>query len=139
MEIDEALAVARDNHFGTLTTIRRDGRPQLSNILHGVGEDGVVRISITTDRAKYSNLRRTPWAALHVNRESFWSYVVLEGDVTLSEVAADPDDAAVEELVGLYRQLSGEHEDWDDYRRAMVREHRLVARITPTRAYGLLR
>lgn len=139
MDIDEALAVARDNKFGTLTTLRADGRPHLSNILHGVGDDGTVRISITTDRVKYANLRRTPWAALHVNRENFWSYVVLEGDVTLSEVAADPHDAAVDELVGLYRQLSGEHDDWEAYRAAMVADHRLVVRIAPTRAYGLLR
>ena len=63
---------------------RSDGRPQLSNVLHYVGEDGVVRVSTTADRAKYANLRRQPWAALHVDGSSFWSYAVLECDVTLS-------------------------------------------------------
>jgi len=139
MDIDEALTTARHHHRSTLVTLRRDGRPQLSNVLHGVDGTGLIRISTTADRAKYANLRRTPWAALHVNGDDFWSYVVLEGDVELSEVAAAPDDPAVEELVDLYRSLSVEHEDWDDYRAAMVREQRVVVRIRPTYAYGLLR
>ena len=136
METNRALEAARATNQSVLTTLRRDGRPQLSNVLHGVGEDGVIRISTTTDRAKYANLRRTPWAALHVNGESFWSYAVLEADAELSEVAADPHDATVDELVALYRQLSGEHEDWDEYRAAMVRDRRVVVRLTVERVYG---
>jgi PPOX class probable F420-dependent enzyme len=139
MEIDRALEAARATHQSVLTTLRKDGRPQLSNVLHGVGEDGMIRISTTADRAKYANLRRTPWAALHVNGESFWSYAVLEADVELSEVATETDDATVDELVDLYRSLSGEHDDWDDYRRAMVSDRRVVVRLRPTRAYGALR
>lgn len=139
MEIDEALGVARTHRQSTLVTLRRDGRPQLSNVLHGVGDDGLVRVSTTADRAKYANLRRTPWAALHLNAESFWSYVVLEGGVELSAVAGAPHDDAVEELVDLYRSLAGEHDDWEDYRAAMVSEQRVVVRIRPTYAYGLLR
>jgi PPOX class probable F420-dependent enzyme len=139
MELTDALATARDNRESVLTTIRRNGRPQLSNVLHGVGDDGLIRISTTADRAKFKNLQREPWAALHVNAGSHWSYVVLEGDVTLSAVAADPNDAAVEELVELYRSLAGEHDDWDDYRAAMVSERRAVVRLRPTGAYGLLR
>ena len=51
-------------------------------------------------------------------------------------MAADEHDAAVDELVEVYRAISGEHDDWDDYRAAMVREQRVVVRLTPTRAYG---
>jgi PPOX class probable F420-dependent enzyme len=139
METEKALQAARDNHQGILVTLKSDGKPQLSNVLHAVGADGVIRISITTGRAKYKNLLRTPWAALHVNGPTFWGYAVLEGEVTLAEPAAAPDDATVEELVELYRSLNGEHEDWDDYRAAMVRDERLVVRLTPNRAYGALR
>jgi PPOX class probable F420-dependent enzyme len=140
MDLDLALAAARANHQSVLTTIRRDGLPQLSNVLHAVGDDGVIRVSTTADRAKYHNLVRQPWAAVHVDGDSFWSYAVLEGEVTLSDVAADVDDAAVAELVELYRAISGkEHPDWDDYRRTMVADRRVVARVTPTRAYGALR
>jgi PPOX class probable F420-dependent enzyme len=139
MDTERALQAARDNHQSILVTLKSDGKPQLSNVLHAVGDDGVVRVSTTTDRAKYANLRRTPWAALHVNGPTFWGYAVLEGDASLSEPAAAPDDAAVDELVEVYRSISGEHDDWDDYRAVMVREHRVVVRLTPTRAYGALR
>ena len=139
MEIERALAAARARKQSVLTTIKGDGKPQLSNVIHAVDEHGVIRVSTTADRAKYANLRRTPWAALHVDGESFWSYAVLEGDVEHSKVAADPGDAAVDELVELYRALQGEHADWDDYRAAMVRDRRVVVRIRPTHAYGALR
>jgi PPOX class probable F420-dependent enzyme len=139
MELEKALAAAGATHQAVLTTIRKDGRPQLSNVVHAVGEDGVIRISSTADHAKYHNLRREPWAALKVDGESFWSYAVIEADVTLSEVAADPHDATVDELVELYRSISGEHPDWEDYRRAMVADRRVVVRLRPTRAYGALR
>src|SRR5689334_14302952 len=117
MELDEGLAYARATNRSTLTTLRANGLPQLSNVLHAVDDEGVVRISTTADRAKYANLRRRPWAALKIDGESFWSYAVLEGEVELSAVAGSTDDAAVEELVALYRSLSGEHDNWDDYRR----------------------
>jgi PPOX class probable F420-dependent enzyme len=138
MEIEQALEAARGTRQSILVTLRRDGRPQLSNVLHAV-DDGVVRVSTTADRAKYANLRRTPWAALHVNGDTFWGYAVLEGDVSLSEITTDPHDAAADELVEVYRSISGEHDDWEDYRAAMVRERRVVVRLTPTRAYGALR
>jgi PPOX class probable F420-dependent enzyme len=138
MELDQALAAARATHQSVLTTLRRDGKPQLSNILHATRDDGVIIVSTTADRAKYHNLRREPWAALKVDGDSFWSYAVIEADVTLSEVAAEPGDPTVDELVDYYRAISGEHPDWDDYRHAMVAEHRVVARLRPIRAYGAL-
>ena len=139
MELDQALDAARTHHQSVLVTLRKDGRPQLSNVLHTVAEDGVVRISTTVDRAKTANLRRTPWGAIHLNAGHFWSYAVLEGDVELSDTVTDPHDAVADELVELYRTLSGEHEDWEDYRAALVRDRRLVVRLAPTRAYGMLR
>ena len=139
MEISAALAAARDNHQSVLTTLRRNGRPQLSNVVHAVDEAGVVRVSTTADRAKYANLRREPWAALKVDAGSFWSYAVLEGPVELSAVAAAPDDDAVDELVALYRAISGEHDDWDAYRAAMVADRRVVVRLLPDHAYESLR
>ena len=138
MELTDAMEFVRDHRRGVLVTQKRDGRPQLSNIAYAVGEDGVIRISITADRAKYRNLQRTPLASLHVAREDFYAYAVIEADVELSEVAAAPDDAAVDELVEQYRTIAGEHDDWDEFRQAMVRDRRLVVRLKPTSAYGML-
>ena len=137
MQLPDAVAFARTTRQSVLTTIRRNGRPQLSNVLHSVGDDGLIRISVTADRAKYKNLVREPWAALHVTREDFFAYAVIEADVELSAVASRPDDAAVDELVDLYRALVGEHDDWDAYRAAMVTDQRAVVRLRPTRAYGM--
>ena len=53
-------------------------------------------------------------------------------------MAADPHDAVVDELVALYRAVGGEHPDWDEYRQAMVDDGRLVVRLRPERAYGLV-
>jgi PPOX class probable F420-dependent enzyme len=138
MELSDALDFARSNNRSVLVTLRGDRRPQLSNILHCVDDEGVIRISTTTDRAKYVNLRRTPWAALHITSKDFWSYVVLEGPVEVTEPATAVDDAVVGELVDYYRAANGEHDDWDDYRAAMVRDHRAVVRLRPDHAYGAL-
>jgi PPOX class probable F420-dependent enzyme len=139
MELTEALAAFRARNQSVLTTIKRDGRPQLSNVVHAVGDDGIIRISITATRAKYHNLRRTPWAALHVNGTSFWTYAVAECEAELSAVAAEPDDDAVAELVAFYPAVAGkDHPDWDEYRRSMIAEQRVVLRLRPTHAYGML-
>jgi PPOX class probable F420-dependent enzyme len=139
MERSDALDFARTTRQSVLTTVRSNGRPQLSNVLHHVFADGIIRMSITADRAKYRNLSREPWAALHVTSDDFFAYAVLEGAADLAPVATRPDDATVEELIEVYRALLGEHEDWDAYRAAMVSERRTVVRFTPNRAYGMLR
>jgi len=140
MDITAALDLARTTSHSVLVTLRGNGRPQLSNVLHSVDDEGTVRVSITTDRAKYKNLSREPWAALHVTRQDFWAWVVLEGEVELSPraAAAKAEDATVEELVEHYRRLRGEHEDWDEFRRAQITEQRVMVRLRPTRAYGML-
>ena len=138
MELTDALTFVAARHQGVLTTIRGNGRPQLSNIIYTVGDDGLVRISVTVDRAKTKNLRRDPRASLYVVGDTFWAYAVVEATAELAPVAADPEDATVDELVALYRQIQGEHPDWDEYRAEMVNQGRLVARLRPERAYGML-
>ena len=137
MELAQGLEIAAANRLGVLVTQKRDGRPQLSNITHSVGDDGLIRISVTDGRAKTANLRRDPRASLYVGRADGWAYVVLEGTTTLSDVAEAPDDPTVEELVALYRRVQGEHPDWDEYRAVMVQDQRMVVRFTAERAYGM--
>jgi PPOX class probable F420-dependent enzyme len=138
LALDDAGRFVAQHRQGVLVTLRRDGRPQLSNILYLSGADGTVRISVTDSRAKTHNLRRDPRASLHVTSPDFWSFVVLDGTVALSPVAARSDDPVVAELVEMYRLASGEHPDWDEFRQAMVAQGRLVATLTPTYAYGQL-
>ena len=137
MELKTALDFIRTRQNGVLVTLKRDGRPQLSNITYALGADGVVRVSITADRAKFVNLQRDSRASLYVSKEDFWGYVVIDADAQLSPAAADVSDATVEELIVLYRDAAGEHPDWDDYRAAMVNDHRVVVRLHPVHAYGM--
>jgi PPOX class probable F420-dependent enzyme len=137
MDLADAIAFARSRSQGALITIRRDGRPQISNIAYAFDGDE-ARISITDSRAKTKNLRRDPRAALYVSGDNFGSFAVLDGTVTLTPVAREPHDETVEELVTYYRALRGDHPDWDDYRRAMVEDGRLVARFRPNHAYGIV-
>src|SRR5205814_3101902 len=124
---------------GVLVTLRKDGRPQLSNVNYAwYPEEQTIRVSTTDDRAKTGNMRRDPRVSFHVTSGDFWSYVVVDGHADLSEVARDPHDAAVEALVDLYRAVQGDHPDWDDYRAAMVRDRRLVLRLRAERAYGIV-
>jgi PPOX class probable F420-dependent enzyme len=138
MELSPALEFVRPRHHGVLATIRANGRPQLSNILYHLGDDDVARISVTDGRAKTTNLRRDPRASLYVLGDSFWQYIVLEGTVDVSPVAAAPDDDTVEQLVAVYRAGTGqEHPDWDEFRAAMVADKRLILAFRPERAYGV--
>jgi PPOX class probable F420-dependent enzyme len=139
MDLGGAIEFARGRHQGVLVTIRRDGRPQLSNISYLMEPDGSTRISVTQDRAKTKNLRRDHRAELYVVGDTFWQYAVLDGTVQLSPPAAEPGDDVVDELVEIYREIRGEdHPDWDNYRRAMVDERRVVLNFHPTTAYGML-
>ena len=145
MSLDPALlALAASRNVGALAALKRDGRPQLSMVnfaLDREAPDGpTVRASVVDGRAKVANLRRDPRGSLLVTTPEGWSYAVLEGDVSFSPVARATDDTTVEELVELYRTIRGEeHPDWDDYRRAMVADRRLVLRLVVTHAYGLAR
>ena len=138
MNLEDALAYAGSIKRGALATIKANGRPQISNIMFGVGDDGLIRISLTSSRIKTTNIRRDPRVSLHVTAPDFWSYVVIEADADLTPVAADPADPTVDELVELYRALQGEHPDWSEYRAGMVADGRLVARLSPTHCYGSL-
>jgi PPOX class probable F420-dependent enzyme len=140
MELEEALSFVWASKQGVLTTIRANGRPQLSNILYIPGDDGLLRISVTDSRAKTANLRRDPRASLYVPGDSFWQFVVVDATAELSPVAADPHDDTVEQLVAYYRAGRGEeHPDWDEYRAALVTDARLVVTLHPEHAYGLVR
>jgi PPOX class probable F420-dependent enzyme len=137
---EKHLAFVAENRWGVLATLKSDGRPQLSNV--GYAYDaaaGVIRVSVTDSRAKTANLRRDPRVTLHVASKDFWTWVAVEGTAELTPVAEDPHDATVEELIAYYRGVSGEHEDWAEYRSAMVADRRLVVRFRPEHRYGQVR
>ncbi|GAA3504778.1 PPOX class F420-dependent oxidoreductase [Streptomyces prasinosporus] len=139
-EQNALLSLLSEGNSGVLVTLKRDGRPQLSNVNHAYYPDErIVRVSVTDDRAKTRNARRDPRVSYHVTTPDRWAYAVAEGTAELTAVAEGPYDGTVEELVRLYRDVNGEHPDWDDYRAAMVRDRRLVLRLRVERVYGIPR
>ncbi|MGH9139488.1 MAG: PPOX class F420-dependent oxidoreductase [Acidimicrobiales bacterium] len=120
---------------GVLVALKRDGRPQLSNVNFAY-LDGNIVVSVTDDRAKTRNLRRDPRASFYVTTDDFWAWVVAEGTAELTPVAVDVHDATVDELVAHYRAINGEHPDWDEFRAAMVTDRRLLAKVHVERVYG---
>ncbi len=131
----ELLATSR---MAVLATIKKDGRPQLSNVLYAYDRDrDLLSVSVTADRAKTRNLHRDPRASISVSAKNGWKYAVADADAELGPVCTDPHDPAAEDLVELYRALAGEHSDWDDYRSSLVEEKRQVLRLHITHLYGM--
>lgn len=131
MNVDEALNFVRQNDRTVLATRRRDGRPQMSPVNSGV-IDGAVCISSRAPLAKVRNIRRTPEVSVLVFTKGFFgSWVQIDGR---AEIVDQPD--ALDLLDTVYRTIAGEHPDWAEYRRAMVRDERVVIRIHPDRASG---
>jgi PPOX class probable F420-dependent enzyme len=135
---DKLLALIKGNSLGVLATIKRDGRPQLSNVsYHFDPRELVIRVSITEPRAKTRNLRRDPRASILVDSDDGWSYAVAEGTAQLTPPAAAADDDTVEALIALYRNIAGEHPDWDEYRQAMVTDRRVLLTLPISHLYGM--
>lgn len=135
---DKLLAVIAGNSLGILATLKRDGRPQLSNVTYYFDPRTLtIEVSVTEPRAKTRNLRRDARASILVSSADGWSYAVAEGDAVLSPPATTPDDDTVEALIALYRNVAGEHPDWDDYRNAMVIDRRVLLRLPISHLYGM--
>jgi len=130
MDINEAVDYVRTQHHAVLGTLKGDGTPQLSPVTVGVDDDGYAIISTRAPAYKVRNVRRDPRVWLCAFPDAFYGqWVQIDGT---AEVVELPE--AMDGLVAYYRSISGEHPDWDDYRAAMVRDQRVLLRITPTRA-----
>jgi PPOX class probable F420-dependent enzyme len=130
VSVERAQQFLRAHHRTVLATVRADGRPQMSPVTCGVDADGRVLISTRETAVKTRNLRRDPFASLCAFTDQFFGeWVQAEGT---AEVISLPE--AMELLVDYYRTVAGEHPDWNDYRAAMVRERRVIVRVTLSRA-----
>lgn len=138
MDVDPALVdLFARQRSGSLVTLKRDGRPQVSVVSHAFDPQTLtLRVSITQPRAKTRNLRRDPRATYLVTSPDLRAYAVGDGTAQLTPPAADPADATTEALVELYRSLAGEHPDWDEYRAAMVADQRVVLTLALDHVYG---
>ena len=129
MDVEEARSFLREHHRGILATMRADGRPQMSAVSVGVDAEGRPAISTRENAFKVRNIRRDPRVSLCVLSEDFWHWIQIDGTASVLSL---PD--AMQHLVDIYRSIAGEHPDWDEYRRAMQEQQRVVVRIDIERA-----
>jgi PPOX class probable F420-dependent enzyme len=122
---DDAREFVTSNHRAVLITRRASAGLQTSPVLVGVDGDGKLVVSTREGAYKTRNLRRDPTAVLCVFADGFFGrWLQIEGT---AEVVSLP--AAMDGLVDYYRRISGEHPDWDDYRRAMQQQRRVLLRV----------
>ena len=130
MDLEQARDFVRSHHHGVLATRTEQGGLQQSPVLVGIDGEGHLTVSSREAAYKTRNLRRDPWAQLCVLPDRFFGdWIFVEGVV---EVISLPE--AMEPLVDYFRSVSGEHENWDEYREGMRRERRVLLRMEPRRA-----
>ena len=122
---DGLLEFVRPRHKVILITTRADGRAQASPVTAGVDDAGRLVIATYPQRAKARNLRRDPQASACVLSDEFnGPWVQVHGSAEVLDVPE-----AVEPLVEYFRSISGEHDDWDEYRQAMVDQGKSLIRL----------
>ncbi|MEV5607172.1 PPOX class F420-dependent oxidoreductase [Streptomyces sp. NPDC052225] len=127
VSLDELLDFVRPRHRALLITARADGTPQASPLTCGVDDAGRIVVSTYPERAKTRNAKRNPRVSVLVLSDD-WNGPWVQIDGT-AEVIDSPD--SVEPLVEYFRNISGEHPDWDEYREAMVKQGKSIIRVTP--------
>jgi PPOX class probable F420-dependent enzyme len=129
VERDQLLDFVRPRHRAVLLTRRADGSPQGSPLTCGVDDAGRIVVSTYPERAKTRNAGRDERVSVIVLSDD-WNGPWVQIDGT-AEVIDSPQ--SVEPLVEYFRNISGEHPDWDEYRTAMVEQGKSIIRITPER------
>ncbi len=123
------LEFVRPRHHMVLVTTRSDGRPQASPVAGGVDGSGRIVITSYPERAKVRNARRDARVSVLVLSDDFGgAWVQVDGEAEVVDATED-----VEPFVEYFRSISGEHPDWDEYRRAMLTQGKSLLRVTPTR------
>ncbi len=123
------LEFVRPRHHFVLLTHRQDGAAQLSPVAGGVDDSDRLVIATYPERAKTHNARRTSQVSVMVLSDE-WNGPWVQVDGT-AEVLDVPE--ALDAFVEYFRNISGEHPDWDEYRQAMLDQGKSLIRITPIR------
>jgi PPOX class probable F420-dependent enzyme len=126
VDLNVALVFAQENKRGILGSVNADGSPHLVPVF-AAAKDGRLLVSTPRTTVKARNIARDPRVTMAFGIRP---WVAIAGT---ARIVTDDLPARLREY---YKLASGEHPDWDDYDRAMVREQRVLLEITPERAYG---
>jgi PPOX class probable F420-dependent enzyme len=132
VRLDELLEFVRPRHHMVLLTRRGDGTPQASPVAGGVDDSGRIVIATYPQRAKTRNARKRSEVSVVVLSDD-WDDAWVQVDGQCEVLDATDGDEALDAFVEYFRNIAGEHSDWDEYRTAMVEQGKSLLRITPTR------
>ena len=125
MTRDQAREFVANNHRAVLITRRSTGGLQTSPVTVGIDSDG--KWSSAADRAP----TRSAISAATPPRPCASSPTPSSAPGSRSTAPPrSPPCPSMDGLIDYYRRISGEHPDWDDYRRAMVDQQRVLIRLT---------
>lgn len=130
MDVERFVEFLSAHHRAVLGTYHADGRMQMTPVTVGVDAEGHPVISSRETAVKVRNLLHDPRMTLVAMTDAFYGdWLLLEGK---AEIVHLPE--AMDGLVSYYRDISGEHPDWDDYRAVMVRDRRVLIRVDVAKA-----
>jgi len=132
VDLEQLLEFVRPRHRMILMTRRSDGSPQASPVAGGVDDSGRIVVATYPQRAKTRNARKRPEVSVVVLSDE-WDDAWVQVDGTCEVLDATDGDEALDGFVEYFRNIAGEHSDWDEYRAAMVEQGKSLLRITPTR------
>lgn len=126
MEIAQAKAFLQQNHRACIAVRQKDGWPQMTLVTPGIDAQGRVLMTSRGTTYKVKHIRRDPRVSMLIFGEQYSGskFVQIHGT---AEIVDQPE--AIDALVYWYKQVRGEHKNWNDYKKQMQDEKRVIIRV----------
>jgi PPOX class probable F420-dependent enzyme len=127
MDIETAQKFLQENHRACIAVRQKDGWPQMTLVTPGIDLQGRVIMTSRGPTYKVKHLRRDPRVSMLIFGEQYSGskFVQIHGS---AEIVDQPE--AMDTLVYWYKQVRGEHKNWDEYKKQMQDEKRVIIRVT---------
>ena len=133
--LDDLKGLLGQSRVVVFTTYRRDGMPQQSLVT--VGElNGGLAFTTRSRNAKAYNLARDPRCAMMLVSPDRRTFAVLDGEAEVLGAHNLDAEALRLKLREVFQAADGQHEDWDEYDRAMLEQRRVAVTLRPSRIVG---
>ena len=131
MEISDARKFMRENHRACIAVRQKDGWPQMTFVTPGIDTQGRAIITSRGTTYKIKHIRRDPRVSMLIFGEQYSGskFVQIRGTAEIIELPE-----AMDTLIFWYKQVRGEHKNWDDYRKQMHDEKRVIIRVNIEKA-----
>jgi PPOX class probable F420-dependent enzyme len=126
MDLETARKFLQENHRACIAVRQKDGWPQMTLVTPGIDPQGRVIMTSRGTTYKVKHIRRDPRVSMLIFGEQYSGskFVQIHGT---AEIIDQPE--AMDTLVYWYKQVRGEHKNWDDYKKQMADEKRVIIRV----------